>query len=158
LEICIRDALDADVPGIEEIGRRTWPATYAFAGEDYVAYGLEKWWSGAAIRRSLGDTTVLVATVEDELVGVANVDMRGDVPIIWKLYVVPEWQGSGVGSALMSGLLDRVSPEVGSVRLEYLDGNDKAARFYATQGFKEVRREPGEQPGWPAIIWVERPI
>jgi hypothetical protein len=54
LETCVRAALDADVPGIEEIGRRTWPATY----------------------RSLGDTTVLVATADDELVVVANVDMR----------------------------------------------------------------------------------
>ena len=44
------------------------------------------------------------------------------------------------------------------VRLEYVDGNARAARFYARQGFTEIRREPGEEPGWPDTVWVEKPV
>ncbi|GIF21883.1 GNAT superfamily N-acetyltransferase [Actinoplanes tereljensis] len=150
----IRDAGDGDVEAIVDIGHRTWPATYAFAGHDYVRNGLDTWWSAAAVARSLRDTTVLVAEDDGVLAGVGNIDLRGDVPIIWKLYVLPETQGTGAGSALMACLLSRAPGR--AVRLEYVDGNARAARFYAGRGFTELRREPGEQAGWPEIVWLER--
>jgi GNAT superfamily N-acetyltransferase len=151
----VRGATELDVEAIVAVGRLTWPATYAFAGDDYVRSGLEKWWSAAAIRRSLRDTTVLVAESDvGAVVGVGNIDLRGDVPVIWKLYVLPETQGTGAGSALVAGLLERAPGR--PVRLEYVDGNVRAARFYAGRGFVEVRREAGERPGWPDIVWMER--
>lgn len=94
----------------------------------------------------------------DEVVGVGNIDVRGDVPVIWKLYVLPRVQGSGVGSDLLTALPDRVPPGTESVRLEYADGNERAAAFYAARGFTQVRREPGDRPGWPETVWVERLI
>ncbi|MFG1990584.1 hypothetical protein ACGFJ7_11480 [Actinoplanes sp. NPDC048988] len=36
----IRPATPDDIPAIAEIGAKTWPATYAFAGTDYIAHGL----------------------------------------------------------------------------------------------------------------------
>jgi len=99
---------------------------------------------------------VLVAVDSGQVVGVGNVDLRGTVPIIWKLYVLPQAQRSGVGSALMTALLDRVPAGTGSVQLEYLDGNEPAAAFYAARGFTELRREPAERPGWPDTVWAER--
>ena len=137
---------------------RRGPPTYSFAGDDYVANGLATWWSTEALLRSLEATTVMVAVNGDGIVGVGNIDLLGDVPIIWKLYVLPEAQGSGAGSALLAALLDRAPTGAKSVRLEYLDGNEKAAAFYAARGFTELRREPGERPGWPETVWVERPV
>ncbi|GAA2650625.1 GNAT family N-acetyltransferase [Paractinoplanes durhamensis] len=150
----IRDARAEDVDAIVAIGQQTWPATYAFAGDEYVRDGLAAWWSPAAIARSLGDTTVLVAEDGSGLVGVGNIDLRGAVPIIWKLYVLPETQGTGAGSALMAGLIERAGGL--AVRLEYVAGNSRAAGFYAGRGFTELRREAGERPGWPEIVWMER--
>jgi len=88
------------------------------------------------------------------VVATGNIDLRHDVPIVWKLYVVPPAQGTGVGSALIRELLAVADGR--PVRLEYIDGNDKAAAFYARHGFVEVRREPNDEPGWPAQVWVER--
>ena len=88
------------------------------------------------------------------VVATGNIDLRHDVPIFWKLYVVPPAQGTGVGSALIRELLAVADGR--PVRLEYIDGNDKAAAFYARHGFVEVRREPNDEPGWPAQVWVER--
>ncbi|MEU4238563.1 GNAT family N-acetyltransferase [Actinoplanes sp. NPDC026619] len=150
----IRDANDQDVDAIVAVGQQTWPATYAFAGDDYVRNGLATWWSAAAIVRSLRDTTVLVAEDETGVAGVGNIDLRPDVPIIWKLYVLPGTQGTGAGSALMAALLQRAPGQ--AVRLEYVDGNSRAAGFYAARGFTELRREPGEQPDWPDTVWLER--
>lgn len=153
LPMRIREAGSADVDAIVEIGHRTWPATYAFAGPDYIADGLARWWSVAAIEHSLRDTTTLVAEDDDKLLAVGNIDLRGPVPIIWKLYVVPESQGAGAGAALMEALLARAPGR--PVRLEYAAGNARAARFYAARGFTELRREPGEHPGWPDLVWME---
>jgi hypothetical protein len=57
----VRPAVADDVAAIQKIGRETWPATYSFAGDDYIAHGLATWWSSKALLRSLDDTTVLVA-------------------------------------------------------------------------------------------------
>ncbi len=152
----VRLARGDDVSAIQSVGRKTWPTTYAFAGEDYIANGLTTWWSVEALERSLEATTCLVADDGDQLVGMGNIDLRGEVPVIWKLYVVPESQGLGVGSALMAGLIARVPSGTSSVRLEYLAGNERAARFYAAKQFNELRREPAERPGWPELVWVER--
>jgi GNAT superfamily N-acetyltransferase len=152
----IRKAGLGDVEAIMAIGQKTWPPTYAFAGEEFIAHGLATWWSAEATERTLADTTVLVAEDGDDVVGVGNLDRRGPVPIIWKLYVVPEAQGTGAGSTLLAALVAEAAGE--PVRLEYTDGNERAARFYASHGFVEVRREPGEQPGWPDLVWVERAL
>lgn len=152
----VREALDADVPAIQHVGLETWPATYSFAGDEYIANGLKTWWSAEALLRSLTDTTVLVAVESHAVVGVGNIDLRVDLPVIWKLYVLPDAQGAGIGSALLAALLDRVPAGTEAVRLEYLDGNERAARFYASKVFIELRRDGGEQPGWPDTVWVER--
>lgn len=154
----VRLARHEDVESIRSVGLRTWPSTYAFAGEEYIAHGLRTWWSLEALHRSLETTTCLVAEHGGELVGLGNIDLRGETPIIWKLYVVPEAQGSGVGSALMDGLLACVRAGPTSVRLEYLAGNDRAARFYAAKQFNEVGRDPSENSGWPELVWVQRDL
>jgi GNAT superfamily N-acetyltransferase len=151
----IRDAVPGDIDAIIEIGHRTWPATYGFAGDEYVRNGLATWWSTEAIERSLRDTTVLVAATDDGLLGVGNIDLRGETPVIWKLNLLPGTQGSGAGTALITALLERAPGR--RVRLEYVDGNYRAAGFYKRRGFTELRREPGERPGWPETVWMEHP-
>jgi GNAT superfamily N-acetyltransferase len=155
MSVTIRRAVPDDIDGIVSVGRRTWPATYAFAGADYVANGLATWWSREAVQRSLEATTVLVVEDGGAIVGTGNIDLRPEVPTIWKLYVVPEVQGTGTGSALMRELLEVAGGL--PVQLEYIDGNARAAHFYAAHGFGEVRRESNVNPGWPDSVWVRRP-
>ncbi|GIF66845.1 hypothetical protein Ais01nite_48800 [Asanoa ishikariensis] len=151
----IREARLDDVAAIIAVGHETWPATYAFAGQDYIAHGLATWWSPEAITRSLEATVSLVAAEGDEVVGVGNVDLRGPVPILWKLYVRPSAQGTGAGSALLSALVERAGGR--PVRLSYLAGNDRAAAFYARHGFAHHHDQDADQPGWPGEVWLERP-
>ena len=151
----IRPATTADIPAIITIGHRTWPQTYAFAGPDYIAHGLTTWWSPEAVERSLHNTTVLIAENDNGPLGTGNIDLRAATAMIWKLYVVPEAQGTGAGSALLTELV-RLAADA-PVRLEYTHGNERAARFYATHGFVELRREPSDQPGRPDTVWLERP-
>ncbi|MFB9237875.1 GNAT family N-acetyltransferase [Plantactinospora siamensis] len=156
MTVTIRRAGPDDIESIIAVGRRTWPTTYGFAGPGYITHGLETWWSAEAIRRSLANTTVLVAEDDGAVVGTGNIDVRGECPVIWKLYVVPEAQGAGIGSALIRELFDHAGGR--PVRLEYIDGNTSAASFYAAHGFVEIRREANERAGWPDAVWVERPF
>lgn len=153
-EVTIRAADAADLDAIRRVGQETWPETYGFAGPDYIAHGLATWWSEAAITRSLAETTVLVAERDGEIIGLGNLDHTQDVPVIWKLYVLPSAQGSGAGSALLQAL---VATAEGPVRLEYLDGNEKAGGFYRRHGFVEIGREPDPDPRRPAAVWMEHP-
>lgn len=152
----LRRASERDVEDIRTVGSLTWPSTYDFAGADYVADGLSRWWSDEAIRQSIANTDYWLAEVSGQIVGVANIDLRQSPPVIWVLYVLPDFQGQGIGSALLRHLVDSVAGEVQSVGLEYIDGNESAGKFYARHGFAEVRREPNERSDWPDQIWVER--
>jgi len=154
----VRGAEAADVEGIRSVGRACWPDTYAFAGGSYIEHGLALWWSVEATERSLRDTAVMVAVEGGRVVGMGNVDLRGETPTIWKLYVLVEMRGAGVGTALLDALLDRIPDSADGVRLEYTDGNASAARFYARRGFVETAREPGERPEWPDTVWTRKPL
>ena len=151
----VRRATEGDVEAICEIGRAAWPETYAFAGQDFIGHGLAAWWSETAVERSVAATTTLVAEARGRVVGMGNVDLRPDVPVIWKLYVHPDHQGTGIGGRLLTGLVEAVPVARSTVAIEYIEGNDRAAAFYARHGFVEVRREPAERPGWPRQIWAE---
>ena len=151
----VRRATKGDVEAICEIGRAAWPGTYAFAGREFVEHGLATWWSATAVERGLTTTTTLVAESEGHVVGMGNVDLRPDVPVIWKLYVHPDHQGKGVGSSLLNGLVDAVPRARTIVAIEYIEGNNRAAAVYARHGFIEVRREPADRPDWPRQVWAE---
>ncbi len=157
-----RHAMPEDVDSIRRVGHATWPATYAFAGEDYVRDGLERWWSREAMTESLDSTAWVVAEECDDegclVVGIGNLDMRPEPPLITGIYVRPDRQNDRIGEQVMEELLALVPPGRDAVRLEFVEGNHRAVGFYSRQGFREVHREPGLKPDWPDSVWMERPV
>lgn len=157
--VFIRPATTYDVDAVVDVGRRTWPQTYApIAGEDYVRMGLAKWWTVAATRPLVVAGKATVAELDGEVVGVAVVGpLKGDL-VLFRLYVVPEHQGTGIGRMLLEDVL-QVARERGHriIRLSYLDGNVNAERFYRAFGFTESHREPTGD-GIPDSIWVVRDL
>lgn len=67
----IREAGHGDVDAICAIGERTWPPTYAFAGPEYVADGIRRWWSPDVVRQGIDEHMTLVASLDDVVVGMA---------------------------------------------------------------------------------------
>jgi GNAT superfamily N-acetyltransferase len=159
MTVTVRVATEADLAAVAEVGRRTWPATYEpFTGPDYVTRGLAQWWSDDAIRRGLADDRTLVA--EDEsgaVVGMAGFAPTEDILILWKLYIVPEAQGSGAGTALLRKVIADATGQYRALRLEYLDGNNRAAAFYGRNGFTYLMRET-DPAGGPDSVWMELPL
>jgi len=154
----IRLADNSDIDAMRLGGEAAWNMAYRFAGEDYISHGLEQWWSRPALLQCLDETTVLVAELDGRIAGVGNLDVRGTIPIIWKLYVHPDAHGTGLGSALLAQLRAVAPPETKAVQLEYVAGNEQAAAFYRRKGFREIGTAPSEHPGWPGTVWMERQL
>lgn len=156
--IVVRPAGLADTDDVRAVGLAAWPPTYTpLTGPDYVQWALANWWSVEATARGIAAGNVLVAEVDDRIVGMAGLGEKDGVPVLWKLYVLPETQGSGVGSALMAAVFERLRDQgADRLRLEYLDGNDRAAAFYRAQGFREIGRTTDpDRPDLPQDVWME---
>jgi len=92
------------------------------------------------------------------VVGVAVVGpLKGDL-VLFRLYVVPEHQGKGIGRLLLEDVM-ATARERGHriIRLSYLEGNVSAERFYTGFGFTESHREPTGD-GIPDSVWVVRDL
>ncbi len=155
----IRTARSDDLDGVVAVGHRTWPDAYTkLAGAEYVARGLATWWSAEPTLASINAGRVAVAEVDGEIVGMTGVGPGDGCLILWKLYVVPEMQSQGIGSALLDQLVhDACSTNERAIRLEHLDGNKRAESFYTAKGFRETNREP-DPDGGPDRVWMELPL
>lgn len=150
----IRLARPDDLDGVLEVGRQTWPATYVpLVGEEYVRNGLARWWTPEGTRPSLDDGRVWVAEVHGRIVGMAVYGIADRVADVWKLYVLPDFQGQGIGRALLTSVIEATRDAVDQVVLAYLDGNASAREFYERMGFIETHRENG-QLGGPDHVWM----
>jgi GNAT superfamily N-acetyltransferase len=151
--VTIRPGTVADAAAVAELGRVVVPATYAPISAAEAARTLETWWTEEALGGSLGTLPHWVAEEPTgRIVGVANLGSRAERRVMWKLYVHPDHQGTGLGR----GLLERVVEEAGDepLWLSYVDGNARAASFYAARGFVEQERVP--DPPFPAQVWMRR--
>ncbi|WP_289232508.1 MULTISPECIES: GNAT family N-acetyltransferase [Barrientosiimonas] len=158
-DVVVRRADGDDLVAVVDIGRRTWPVTFGpIAGEDYVAMGLAKWWTQEATIPAIRQGRVSVAELRGEVVGMSSVGMNDHKLWMWKLYVLPEHQGAGVGGALMRAAVHKAAADgYDELWLSYLKGNDQAAAFYRHHGFTEVEEEHGGS-GLPDSIVARRPI
>jgi ribosomal protein S18 acetylase RimI-like enzyme len=137
--IAVRPATAADIPAIRAVAAVTWRATYAglIAAPD-IEWFLERAYSEAQIARTLDwlSDGYLVATDEESVVGyaMAGPDREGAAEV-WAIYVLPDYQGKGVGHALW----ERATAHLwagGYVEctLWVVAGNTAARRFYERHG------------------------
>lgn len=105
----------------------------------------------------------LVATHEDELLGVAMLGLREDRAWITRLGVIPNTRRGGVGQALCEGLLEQAENlGIHFQMLEVIKNNVPAHTLFLKLGFYEVgellvlRRSPVIPPPEPVIADAQR--
>jgi ribosomal protein S18 acetylase RimI-like enzyme len=139
--IRVRPATADDVPALRAVGVRTWRATYAGVLPDaVVAGGVEEffndWSLGAAVRAG----RMLAADLDGVMSGLLEFD-RVDATrtAVWKVYVAPEAQRRGIGTALLERAVAVAgTPEVGA---EHPEANAAAGAFLEGLGFAVVSVE-----------------
>ena len=158
VNVLVRRATEADVDAVMSVGHRTWPPTYGpIAGDDYVAMGLANWGSEEATLTAIRAGRMTVAEVDGEVVGVTSAGPHEGRLVMWKLYVLPDRQGRGIGARLLEAVVEGARGVYPEIRLAYIDGNTTARDFYSHKGFVEVEREPGSG-GLPDTVWMARPV
>jgi GNAT superfamily N-acetyltransferase len=79
--------------------------------------------------------TMLVALQGGDMIGLAMAHLDEAGVVLYMLYVRPDRQGQGVGSALLDAVLARY-PSAKAIRLEVLKDNTAAIAWYRTKGFE----------------------
>ncbi|GII82600.1 hypothetical protein Ssi03_05900 [Sphaerisporangium siamense] len=119
-ETIVRVAEDADMPGVREVA-----AHYeALDGWTDMPDFLDA-------ERAFG--TLVVGEVDERIVGIGGVLRRGQISHLSDLYVLPEYQSSGVGSGILGFALPSGTP-----RVTFSSDDSRALGLYIRQGMRPV--------------------
>ncbi|MDR2350529.1 MAG: GNAT family N-acetyltransferase [Deltaproteobacteria bacterium] len=137
----IREAKPTEIPDILEIWEISVRGSHSFLNEDDIIFirdqlkeilpghrGLFVWEENSLLRGFMG----LSANRDDEE-SVLYVDM---------LFVLPECQNKGIGTAFLNYAKNRST----RVFLEVNPDNSSAVKFYESRGFGFFRRNPDDHP------------
>jgi ribosomal protein S18 acetylase RimI-like enzyme len=137
-----------DLPAVQRVLRETWRDAYgSFIPEvDLDAYFHEHY-NLEALRQLFGTEGVdgLVAQVDDEVVGIARTAFNAEEMrfTVASLYVLPTYQGKGIGSELLAHA-ERLALACGAdvIWLGVMEQNTPALQWYQRIGFTFVEMAP----------------
>ena len=145
LTIDIRNARGRDAAAIADVHQAAWTGAYSGiiphkALNRMLARRGREWWA-SAIRRQAG---ILVIEVGEQVVGYATIGRNRTSQIdadgeIYELYVMPEYQGVGLGSQLFEaarGML--VNHGLTGFVVWALEDNINACDFYYGKGGRDI--------------------
>jgi len=145
LSIEVRRADPRDARAIAEVHRTAWISAYAGmiphrALVQMIERRREDWWRRAA----RGPSTLLVVEVADKIAGYATIGLNRVRELkqegeIYELYLLPEYQGIGLGSYLFRecrAILKSLGMQ--GLVVWCLEENDNAVTFYRAMGGMDV--------------------
>ena len=71
-------------------------------------------------------------------VGILSAETSTDALEVFQLFILPEHQNNDVGSSCMKHLIQKASGLGLPLRLQVINGNDRALSFYLRHGFQQV--------------------
>ena len=126
---------------------------------DADAWSAETWWGELAQGQSRWYTGVVLPDRPDEIAGYAGASVSGPEADVMTIAVAPWAQGRGVGSQLLSALVEAVAERgAGQLVLEVRADNVAAQRLYARHGFERIAVRRGYYQGVDAWIMRLRPV
>ncbi len=127
------------------------PTAFASSYEEAQAYADEVWINRVAAAFKRDRSMTLYAENEGTLRGMAGAAWSSrckfcHVAEVYGVYVSPAMRGQGVGTKLMSALLDELAaqPRIEKVKLSVTSSHEAAVRLYQRLGFEIVGTAKGE--------------
>lgn len=125
--VTLRDMTAADVPAVHELERRLFPVD---------AWPLQMFHDELA---QAGTRRYLVAELHGGIVGYAGLMCIEPIADVQTIAVVPEHEGMGIGSALLTELIRESSRRhAEDVLLEVRADNPRAQQLYRRFGFEQI--------------------
>ncbi|HEX6252212.1 MAG TPA: GNAT family N-acetyltransferase [Gemmatimonadaceae bacterium] len=140
MAIILRTATPSDADDIASLLAVSWRAAYgSILTPDELAIVARDWHHPDRLRRQMSDPLVRFVSARTDagaLVGVATVKRSDDgvTVSVLRLYVVPGYQGQGIGSRLLGRALEAF-PDAQRVELQVAAGNPSGLSFWTKQGF-----------------------
>lgn len=91
--------------------------------------------------RRFGALDFRIISVSGEDVGVMALAVAADIMTLYQLFVLPQYQGRGIGRECMTLLFDEARHLDLPVRLAVLKVNPRAQAFYERLGFARTRED-----------------
>lgn len=138
-ELSIRIASKIDIPIIQEIAYTTWPSTYGhILNKEQLNYMLDMMYSSSSLENQMNQNiTFFLAELNGEIVGFAS---TGREPMegmfkLHKLYILPNIQTKGIGSALLEAVILFAKKNSGEQLVLQVNRNNSAVDFYKKKDF-----------------------
>jgi ribosomal protein S18 acetylase RimI-like enzyme len=139
-DIVIRAAGAGDVENIRGIVAQSWLAAYGpIAGHENVEGMISALLSDLSLAKLISDPNFdkPVAFVGGEPAATALARVEDGCLHVLRLYVLPRFQRRGLGPALLAWLGARQRAGI-AIRLEVVESNEDALRFYEREGFADI--------------------
>jgi ribosomal protein S18 acetylase RimI-like enzyme len=139
----VSDATEKDIPVISQLAHAIWPVAYAAVlSQEQIANMLERIYSPPCLADQMREGHRFFLARENAApLGYASAYAQGDVLWLKKLYVLPNCQGQGVGTALMQAATGAFAAAA-VMRLLVNSNNLPAKRWYIKQGFAKTGETP----------------
>ncbi len=152
MNIKIRISVPDDVYGIREVQRITWLDTYPNSKEGIMVedieakFKLDKTPEGKMQleekKERYKDKNTCTWVIEDgyKIIGFCMATKKEDFNRVGAIYVLPDYQGKGLGRLLIETALDWLGNDK-KIFINVASYNDKATNFYKKFGFVESKRK-----------------
>ncbi|TVY06892.1 GNAT family N-acetyltransferase [Paenibacillus cremeus] len=141
MELLVREMRANDIPQVQNVAKTSWNATYnGIIPIEVQENFLKSAYNDEMMLRRLERSHVYVAELNGEIVGFANfsfVKEDGKVELS-AIYLYPEYQGQGIGSALLQEGI-KYSRGVKEVYINVEKDNVIGRRFYEAKKFEYVK-------------------
>ncbi|MFC4439708.1 MULTISPECIES: GNAT family N-acetyltransferase [Natrialbaceae] len=137
----IRPATADDREAIREVARDAWHDTYDELSSDVVDETIDDWYADEELERALSTsgTVMLVAETDDGVAGFTHGVVQDDEGDVLRMYVHPDHQREGIGTALHERLRDDLEDfNMNRMRAIDLASNDGGRAFYEELGFERT--------------------
>lgn len=136
----IRKMKRKDIPSVQDVANISWHATYSHilpleVQDKFLASA----YNTSMLKKRMRRSDIFVAEIDGKVVGFAQFmspDRQGKAQLI-ALYLVPDYQGQGLGTALLNEGLKQLAP-VSELYLHVERDNHQGRRFYQAKGFEVV--------------------
>ncbi|MEO6328102.1 MAG: GNAT family N-acetyltransferase [Ginsengibacter sp.] len=145
--ITIKPAKLRDIPVINQLAYRIWPATYKnVLSTDQMEYMLSLIYGTSSLRKQIKELNHKFIVIYKNKIplGFASYSLRANSKNIYKLhkiYILKTEQGKGIGNFV----LNKITDEIKLTGAKYLELNvnrsNKAVDFYKKNGFKIIGEE-----------------
>jgi len=150
----IREARPEDVEGIQTVFYQTWLATYPNEEAGITREDIEYRWKDAFSEERLAkrrdeledpaSEPIFVALEDKKVVGICRVESGAEANRIAAIYVLPEYQGVGIGKSLFSAADEYLGGEK-DMLVGVATYNANAIAFYTKMGFADTGRRFTEE-------------